>query len=159
MSGFERITEFVPAYDRKAEGYGIHGVELRMVLKGELGAAQFVLYTNWMLPETLGAKVDDDGLGTAYHRYVQGNEVQGWPKSLQAPMPADLGYHSPVPIYDDQEVTGSECEYLDGKPCYYDGSGLNAWRPFEALLREGHDGVWRVLEDYYASVFAEVAAS
>ena len=50
----ERITKIYPAWDRRdpnpSKDYGIHGAELRMVLKGELGATQFVLYTNWHLP-------------------------------------------------------------------------------------------------------------
>ena len=38
----ERITKIYPAWDRRdpnpSKNYGIHGAELRMVLKGELGA-------------------------------------------------------------------------------------------------------------------------
>jgi len=45
------------------------------------------------------------------------------------------------------------CPYLDGKPCYYDGSTLAAERVFERLVREGDVGVWAALEEVYQQVF------
>ena len=68
-----------------------------------------------------------------------------------------MGYHSPVPIYEGQNVCSELCEYLDGKPCYYDGSGLNAESIYEVLLKEGSDGVWRELKDFYKNVFGSDA--
>lgn len=54
---FERIVTFRPAFHRvhkdPSKNYGVHGVEMRMVLRGPMGATQFLLYTGWMLPETL----------------------------------------------------------------------------------------------------------
>lgn len=42
----ERIVEFTPAFDKRSsdpsKDYGIHGVDMRMVLKGENAATQFV---------------------------------------------------------------------------------------------------------------------
>ena len=125
----ERIVEFVPGYDKKDEGWGIHGVDLRMVLKGPRGAVQFVLYTGWYQPhlrKTMGA---------------------------QWPLPADVGYHSPEPRYDGQEPMAEACEYLDGAPCYYDGSGLRAEKVFDILTEKGSDGVWEYLEDEYKALF------
>lgn len=171
----ERITQFEPAFDYRSQKGGIHGVQLRMVLKGELGAVQFLLFTNWMLP------------------HVQ-DELRNAPKSsfFKEPMPADLGYHSPKPMYEDHEPAGSSefsfnnpvytgivenekgeieligmpervpkekipgCEYLDGKPCYYDGSSLNAEPVYHILLSQGSAGVWTYLEDYYKSTFGEL---
>lgn len=172
----ERILEWKPAFDKRnpdpKKNYGIHGVELRFVVKGPLGAVQFLLYTNWQLA-SVRAEFDRKGCG----RYC-----------LNKPMPADLGYHSPVPRYEGQtpigatkitwvdndgsipgfdvakvpesEPTGTfdPCPYLDGKPCYYDGSGLNAERIFDVLCAEGDVGVWRELEAYYAETFATVPA-
>ena len=49
----EKIVKFYPAFDRRKDpkgNYGIHGVDMRMILKGDKGAVQFVLYTNWHLP-------------------------------------------------------------------------------------------------------------
>ena len=139
----ERITRFTPAYDRRdpdpSKNYGIHCAELRMELKGKRGATQFVLYTGWHLPNVtreLGCK------NSAY--------------SLLRPIPADLGYHSPKPIYDGHEPICESCKLLDGKPCYYDGSGLNAECVFDILVKEGGDGVWQELEEYYINLFGEL---
>jgi len=138
----KRIVEFSPAFDKRhpdpKKNYGIHGVELRMILKGKLGAVQFVLYTNWQLPHV-----------TKESR----KELSPDKYCLFEPLPADLGYHSPKPIYEGQSAQSSSCEYLDGKPCYYDGSGLNAHRVYEILLEKGSDGVWAELESYYKETF------
>ncbi len=141
----EKITNFAPAFDKRdpnpSQNYGIHGVELRMVLKGELGAVQFVLYTNWQLPnvqEEMRIKMHPD-------KYF-----------LFEPMPADLGYHSHTAMYEGQEPMTKECEYLNGKPCFYDGSGLNAQRIYDALVSKGSDAVWSELEEYYKSTFDEL---
>lgn len=135
---YERIVEFTPAWDKRdpdpSKNYGIHGVELRMVLKGAKGAVQFVLYTNWMLPAVMR-----EG-GGSYHL---------------PPMPADLGYHWIEPRYEDQRAM--QCEYTGTGKCYYDGSGLNAERIYEVLLREGSEGVWKALEAYYEDLAGDEA--
>lgn len=144
---FERLWYMTPAYDKRnpvpSKNYGIHGVELRMVLKGPLGATQFLLFTNWQLPHV-----------TEEHMARFGGDPS-MAKSLYLPLPADLGYHWNTPRYEDQ--TKRECEYTASGFCYYDGSGLNAERVYEALLRKGSDGVWRELEDYYRLIAAEKA--
>ena len=135
---FEQIVEFLPAFDKRSDdpkkNYGIHGVELRMVLKGDAGAVQFLLYTNWQLPH-----VSEE---------LKGNTL------FDRPLPADLGYHSKTPMYEGQECR-NDCQYLDGHDCYYDGSSLDADRIFKVLCAEGSDGVWRALEAYYNDVFGE----
>ena len=145
----ERLVTFEPAYDKRdpdaRKNYGIHGVNLRMVLKGERGAVQFVLYTNWQLPH-----VQDEMLKKAAVRHDL-----SYLRMMFAPSPADLGYHSLTPHYEDQPPHAN-CEYLDGRPCYYDGSGLNADRIYGVLLAEGSDGVWRELQEYYAGTFGEL---
>jgi hypothetical protein len=140
----EKIIQFVPAYDKRnadpKKDYGIHGVVLRMVLKGELGATQFVLYTNWQLPNV----TKEMRSGMAPNKYF-----------LYEPLPADLGYHSPKPMYESQKPM-ENCEYLEGKSCYYDGSGLNAESVYKILLEKGDEGVWKELEDYYIQTFGEL---
>ena len=130
-----REVLFNPAFDKRdpnpSKNYGIHGVDMRMYLIGELGAVQFVLFTEWHLPHVqkeLNAKLHARG-----------------------PVPADLGYHSKTPRYEGQEVSHN-CDLLRCS-CYYDGSGLNADPIFEILLREGSEGVWRALENYYIEIF------
>ncbi len=178
----ERLIETTPGWDKRdpdpTKNYGIHCDERRMVLKGELGAVQYLTFLGTYPPE----------LGIPDNK----------------PTPADLGYHSPVPMYEGQEAVGSSkavyetvipepdaeehhgmvqvgddlgfrredgtvqvmkrvptgsfdpCPYLDGRPCYYDGSGLNAQRVYDVELQEGLEGVWSYLEDYYISTFGEL---
>lgn len=145
---FEQIVTFRPAYDRRhtdpSKNYGVHGVDLRMVLKGPAGAVQFVVYTNWHLPH-VQAEFD------ARH-------TSGWgTHTFCHPLPADVGYHSPVPQYEGQDAMDRECEYTGGV-CYYDGSGLQAEEMFNLLVREGSDAVWADLERRYHELFAEVSA-
>lgn len=151
----ERIITFEPAYDcirvkpcvhgvdnctnedatqpeNRHYTHGIHGVTMRMIYKKNGAATQFVLYTGWYLPET--------------------------PQSPHGgPMAADLGYHSPFPQYDSQEEYGGkndDCEVLGGV-CYYDGSGLNAERPWNVLRREGGEAVWKLLAEEWDALFGE----
>ena len=141
---FEKIVECTPAWDKRhkdpRKNCGIHGVNLRMILKGDKGAVQFVLCTNWQLPhvteEILNIPKDKTNI-----------------KMRFLPLPADLGYHSPEPMYEGQELMTESCPYLDGKPCYYDGSGLNAEPIYVTLLEKGSDGVWQELERYYSELF------
>lgn len=125
FDGFTKTIDFLPAYDlshpNPNRNYGCHCVDLRMVLsKGDL-AVQFVLYTGWYLPQ---------------------NQHSG-----DKPLPADLGYHSGTPLYDDQSL-GPQCEYI-GQPCYYDGSGLAAGEVYNVMLTQGGNGVWLYLRDYW----------
>jgi hypothetical protein len=133
-----RIVLFRPAYDKRdndpQKNYGIHGVELVFVLKGPAGAIQFVVLTDWQLPHV-----------------TKELEARGY---VSTPMPADVGYHSPIPRYKGQSLIEDSCEWLDGKPCYYVGSGLQAYEVFEILRREGSDGVWRELERRYRELFS-----
>jgi hypothetical protein len=140
---FERIVEFEPAFDKRNadphKNYGIHGVNLRMLLRGADGVVQFLLYTGWMLPHVekeLDARRGDH--------------------LICHPQPVDLGYHSPKPVRDwqDEKATFESCEYLDGGPCWYDGSSLSAQRVYDRLVAEGHEGVWAELEDYYRAIFS-----
>lgn len=175
---FQEITEFYPAYDKRdpdpKKNYGIHGVNLRMVLKGPLGAVQFLLFTNWQLPHITKEK---------HERVLSGKVDESWLRVLFEPMPADLGYHSPKPLYEGQLPMGAveldfestetlhgaagdlkiptrrdtgifdPCEYLDGQACYYDGSSLRAENIYQVLLHEGSAGVWRELHKYYDVTF------
>jgi hypothetical protein len=126
---FEKIVTFSAAFDRRHtdpnKNYGIHGVELRMVLRGPLGATQFLLYTNWMLP----------------HVTLQ------LPNALQRPLPSDRGYHWSTPQYEGQKCR--DCDLLPSGKCYYDGSSLSADDTFRLLLEKGDAGVWGDLEEFY----------
>jgi len=145
---FERIIKIRPAYDKRdpdpRKDYGIHGCDLVMVLKGDAGAVSFILFTKWYLPHVTNELA---------HRSTNSPENI---KCLFTPLPAGLDYHSPYPMYENQSLSTNECEYLDGKPCYCDGSFLAADEVFEILLREGSDGVWAYLKNCYIRQFGMV---
>lgn len=139
--------KFTPAYDKRPKKpgdpqYGIHGVTIWFYLKGELGAVQFSLYTNWQLPH-VQAEFD------AKPPHSQ------FPYMFHEPMPTDLGFHSPKPLYEGQTKMSDDCELLGGT-CYYDGSSLNAIPVFDRLRAEGDSGVWAALGEYYTATFGEL---
>jgi hypothetical protein len=137
---FEQRVTFTPAYDRRHadpnQNYGIHGVECRFELIGAQGATQFVIYTNWHLPEVT-KELDRRPVSREFPHYGC------------HPLPADLGYHRATPAYEGQASLTEECEFVGGHPCYYDGSGLQAQDLFDTFTREGDAAVWRELERFY----------
>ena len=147
MPDFVRTMRITPAYDLRhhdpKKNCGIHGCDLQFFLKGPKGVVQFIVYTNWQLPGVQKEMLEKP--------IKESFEIE----IRFLPMPADLGYHSPVPMYEDQPVCRKECEHLDGKPCYYDGSGCNAMRVFTILTEKGSEGVWAELEDYYNRTFGD----
>ena len=146
----ERIIKFDPAYDKRDpnphKNYGIHGVNLTFLLKGDNGAVQFVIYTNWYLPHVTQELVQ---------KAISKPNIRSYIEACFLPLPADLGYHSPAPHYEGQEIVAESCEYLGGKPCYYDGSGLAAEDIYKRMVAEGDGAVWEELEAYYKQMFGE----
>lgn len=126
---FEKTIILSPAFDGQDSDRGIHGVDLKFVLKGPLGATQFVLFTNWFLP----------GIDT----------------KLMKPIPAVLGYHSPTPLFEGQTHNES-CNILGDDGCYNNGSVLQAEPVFDTLRKEGSEGVWHILEEKYNLHFKKV---
>ena len=118
--------------------HGKHGLTLGFYVKGPEGAVQFVIYTDWM-PQA--AKPDA----------IWMLPTDAWGGKFL--VPADLGYHSKVPRYEEQTPVAEECEWCDGGPCYYDGSGLNAADAMYTLVNGGGDALWGFLEGYYKCVF------
>ena len=142
----EKLIYFEPGYDKRSsdpsKNYGIGGMKIRFVLKGDKGAVQFLIGTDWYPENTQKEYMT---------RFPNKTEVQ--------PMGWDIGYHSPVPMYDSQEIAQDNCEYLDGKPCYYDGSGLRADELIPAFLERGVDAVWEELEEEYKYRFEKDAVT
>lgn len=182
----ERITQFVPAYDKRnpnpSKDYGIGAVKVNMVLKGELGAVHFIFSTGMLLESTM-----EEYIRTGRVNY----EAHDWGVYyLNKPMGYGVGYHSPLPLYEGQEVrhptkmkekreltetekadsktyldniefekigeTPPPCEWLDGKPCYCDGSALRSEEYLKVLLTEGSDKIWSMLEEDYKYHFKEL---
>lgn len=143
----KRITEWTPAYDKRhpdpKQDRGIHGVTMRWLLKGPLGAIQWTVFTNWQLPH-----VAEETMERALNQHQDRIGL----KVNFLPIPADLGYHSPKPMYEGQRKMGDDCEVLGGV-CYYDGSTLNALLVFNLLREKGGEAVWERLEQEYANRF------
>ena len=143
----ERIVTVTPAFDQRdpdpRKNYGIHGCELRFVLKGAKGATQFVVYTNWQLPH-----VNNEHCARAW----TGEKL----RYTFLPIGADVGYHSPTPQYEGQTNLGP-CNILDIKHCYYDGSSLAAEDLLKRMIAEGDAAVWSELEATYHEHFGEDA--
>ena len=134
----ERLVFFEPGFDRRSsdpkKNYGITGMKIRFVLRGEQGAVQFLVGTSWY-PEHVQrerhGKVD---------RYF---DVQ--------PLAWDLGFHSIAPRGNGE--SSFDCDVLPTGKCYYDGSTLNAEPIRDRFLVEGDDAVWEELEVYYQETF------
>lgn len=128
-----------PAFDKRHrdphKNYGIHGAELRFVLKGDKGAITFTIFTHWHLPH-VDKELRDQYRHSSEHDF------------MFQPDGADISYHSYIPRYDGHTDSGP-CQYLDGKPCYCDGSGLSARPICDMLIAEGSDAVWKELERWY----------
>lgn len=144
----EKWIEFSPAWDKRhtdpGKNYGIHGVEMTWFVRGPEGAVQFKVFTNWHLPHVMR---ETDAK-------IQSNSVNRFAlKFAYHPIPADIGYHSYVPHYEGQTMMSENCHVLHGKPCYYDGSTLDAEPVFDLLVAEGGDAVWARLEQYYRRTF------
>lgn len=144
---FRKIVEWTPAFDRRdptpSKNYGIHGMELRFVLKGPEGAVQFLISTNWQLPHVA-------------EEQKRAPAVAPWPHLVCGPTPADIGYHSSRPIWEYQVKDGpafDECPWLDGQPCYYEGSGLHARDVFAIFTEHGEQAMWDYLRAYYEDTF------
>lgn len=136
----ERITQIHGAFDKRnpdpAKSYGIHGMTLRFILKGKKGATQFVFYSCQHLRH-----VADELYNDKTRRY---NPFHG--------MGADIGYHSPKPMYEGQEAM--DCDVLGGQ-CYYDGSSLQASEFEDTFIQGGDAVVWPMLEEVYRQSFGD----
>jgi hypothetical protein len=68
-------------------------------------------------------------------------------------MAVDVGRHTPRPVADyDTEFGPSQdsCPYLDGMPCYYDGSGLQATEMLQRVAAaDTEDAIWAELAGYF----------
>lgn len=167
----KRKTLYEPAYDKRdpdpKKNYGIHGLNMRFLLSGKLGTVQFLIYTNWQLPQVR-------------EEYDKFEKVS---RFLCEPMAADIGYHSRVPQYEgqkftarrkfipkpwkkiklgdeeitipdfeiDQDLEPTPCEFLNGDACFYDGSSLNAEKYLDELVAYGDEALWKKMAGYYTN--------
>jgi len=149
----KHIVRFEPGYDciefkcayessrcipGSGGSHGKHGLDIRFVAMGSAGAVQFVLYTGWLPQYTAPLSINSRWLDKK--RYL-------------TPIPADLGYHSMTPQYDEHSIASESCEFCGGKPCYYNGSALNASDAMYALVNGGDAALWKFLDGFYRCIF------
>lgn len=133
----QRIVRFEKGFDKRSadptKNYGVRGMHIRFLLKGEKGAVQFLLYTDWMPKRT-----------------VQEYAMQFPDSALKYQAnPADIGYHAYVPQYEGATLITESCPELNGVPCYYDGSSLQAEYVYWAFVNEGEEAMWALLQERY----------
>lgn len=109
--------------------HGVRGLILRFVVKGDKGAVQFVLLTDWVPQYATRSSLP---LYVKEWKYKSSFDCY--------PIPIDLGYHSKVPMHDGQEPISKSCEFTSGA-CYYDGSSLNAAEAIGERRRQSTMGI------------------
>jgi hypothetical protein len=142
-SGIVREIYLSAAWDKRSpepsKNYGIHGCEwVFVVRRNDCAISWRVMSTDWYLPHVrkeLEAKRSSpmhlpDGLG-------------------------DLGYHSHKPTYPEQ-MSMHKCDWLGGKPCYYDGSGLQSNELFDRVVADP-TLLWQELESRLEKLERQVA--
>jgi len=146
MSELKREVFFEAGYDKRnsdpKKDYGISAMKIRFVLSGDKGACQFLISTDWYLPNIQKEKSNDFEFNRL-SRGINGLKPSGW----------DIGYHVLTSQYEGQEPIDNKCEYLNGQPCFYDGSGLQAEEFIPEFLAGGSDAVWKMLEERYKQRF------
>lgn len=132
-----REIQWQPGYDYRnnpeKRQFGCHGMNIRWLLIGPLGAVQFLIYSSW-LPSWV-----ESG--------PWGNTIDTHDDRVFGPMGADLGHHWSTPTYEDEGC--QKCDILPGGECFYDGSGMAADDLLGVLLTEGHEAVWCRMESEY----------
>lgn len=141
MSEFEQIVWVSPAFDKRsddpAKNYGIGACRITFILKGPLGAVQFMVGTNWHLPHV---QREQREWQANFDKKFDNIHPDGW----------DVGYHSPKPMYTDHKPM-EKCDLIN--PCYYDGSGLMADEWIEDFIAGGTKWLWPKLEELYHETF------
>ena len=124
----EREIKFCP--------YGKTAYKVFFILKGKKGAVTFLFS---MSNKNCGEESPPDqmkglfGMGVDYHSAVP---VDSWQKENK-----------------EDAIVKESCEFLDGKPCYMDGSSLLADEYLRVMKKSGSDRVWELLEDFYKNEF------
>ena len=146
MSELEHWVEAHAAYDRRdddpAKNYGINGVELRWVARGDRGAVHFLMGTGWNLPDV--------------QEELDGKRDERFPHLFCHPRGYDLGFHSPTAAGELAYLDAKrDCDLLPSGQCFGDGSALAGDSVLKALIEGGSDAVWKLLDEYYDETFAD----
>jgi hypothetical protein len=142
---FERIIQTRPPFDKRnpepSKNYGIGALQLWFILKGKKGAVTIHLGTELYLAKQLKEWKETNNP----YPFSNKESITCW----------DVGYHSPKKMYKEQTICMNKCEWLNGKPCYYDGSSLRGEydKVVENYLEYGDEWIWEYLEKYYRGLF------
>lgn len=139
---FQKIVDVTPAYDRRhhSPSAGLSDCTIIFVLKGPLGAVYFQAHTGWHLPHV---HRDQASRSTSLHA------------ERQIPRTAEVGYHSPTPMYQDQRPSMDPCPYLDGQPCYRSCSVQHGMDLIPQFVAGGTEFLWPKLEEVYHRYFTK----
>lgn len=96
-------------------------MDIRFYLKGEKGVIQFCITTGW------------------------NHQMTGFEEKVRS-YAYDIGYHSPIPKYDDHKPM-EKCKFYE--KCYYDGSSMYAHELFDKLIDYGDEYIWWKMEEFY----------
>ncbi len=129
---FKRIIRFSMPFDKRHpdpnKSYGIHGMDNIYILEKDKKAVQFMI--------CLPVYLDHVAEGLSHQKVLA----------------ADVGYHAPFQMSDDQSSMG-ECDII-GCECFYDGSGLHAEEVWKEWQDTGDwEWIWTKLEEIWNSYF------
>lgn len=133
----KRTLEIMPAYDLRPK-YGIHACELWASVANVHGALSVSFFTNWHLAH-VQKEFFNNKMPFYFQRYPDGANL--------------IAHH-------EKRVPGStknkKCEYTKSGSCYGQLiSYLRADEFVEPILREGSDGLFKMLETEHARYFAD----
>jgi hypothetical protein len=152
VSSFTREVKALASYDHRDEPgsrLGAHGVDLVFILRGELGAITASISTGWMAKPLAHAMARPAGLNERLDK-------PGVDRGLRDLYPSGryVGSHSLVNR--SEYMTGpTACDWLDGAPCYDDGSFTAGGEVMELLVTGGSDAVFERLERYYQALIVD----
>jgi hypothetical protein len=125
----ERRVRFIPAYDKRAQGLGRHGVEVHFGLVDVKAkrAATFIIFSGWGLDR----------------------------EAAHAPIAADLCVCRPATKEDPKtECSASPCAWLESVCAIEHRSYRASDAALLALLTKGDEAVWEALEKLLAEASA-----
>lgn len=142
----QRIIQTRPPFDKRdpnpSKDYGIGGLSIWFIIKGKEGAVTLHLGTKLYLAKQFR---EWHLKGESYPFNNDDECMDCW----------DVSYHSPKRRYKDQTISNNSCEWLNGKPCYCDGSALRGRddKVVENYLEKGDNWIWEYLEKIYNETF------
>lgn len=151
MNGFTREMEIYPSYDYRDnpdDGRGAHGCDLMLILRGDLGVITARISTGWMERPLTG----EFSPGRAQFRRPQPG-VDHRVMNIY-PSGSYVGTHTPAQRYA-YDLQQNACEYLDGAPCWGDGSYTEASAILRLLVTGGSDAAFGRLEALYQAWIVE----